>query len=185
MGELLLLIGFFLFPVYLVQLIIAVVTKWPVESYLTGLSASGAALIVGFCLVAVGVEFSPGEIIIAAIIILVAAFRKKLLHYLVVGLERWEILKDRLGIKGLPEIVEVKYLGEVVRDKQGGIKGAMLGGMLEGTLGAIIGAVIPIGTETLCRFAVQYDNGELKIQDCRKGSELYKKFMNYVNWDEL
>jgi hypothetical protein len=89
-------------------------------------------------------------------------------------------------IKDKPEIVEVKYLGAVRTDsKRGGLGGAILGGFLFGPLGVPIGGLTPKGTKTLCRFAVRYDDGEMKIQDCYKDSAQYNELMRYVLWDDL
>ena len=91
-----------------------------------------------------------------------------------------------LGIKGLPEIVEVKFLGVVTTDiKRGGFMGAMLGSFWGGDLGMVVGGLAPKNSKMLCRFAVRYDNGEVKLMDCYKGSELYKKYMSYVCWEDL
>ena len=85
-----------------------------------------------------------------------------------------------------PKIVAAKYLGEVVvGTKRGGFKGAMVGGILYGDVGAAVGGMAPKGVETRSRFAVQYDTGEVKIQDCIKDSTAYKTYMSYVQWDDL
>lgn len=179
MGELLLLIGFFLFPVYLVQLIIAVVTKWPIESYLTGLAVSGLALVIGFCLVAVGVEFSPVEIIIAVIIILVVAFRDKLLALL---FRWWDVVdrfKAKLGIKEAAGIVAVKYLGTETRPAQGSRGRIVLTNLLFGFMESLFVASME-GHDVYHRFAVQYDDGSEKVLECYENTEIYHKLMAYT-----
>ena len=91
-----------------------------------------------------------------------------------------------LGIKGLPEIVEVKYLGVVTTDiKRGGFMGAMMGDFLFGDVGAVVGGLAPKGSKTLTRFAVKYDNGQVKIEDCYNKSVRYGELMRYVKWEDL
>lgn len=184
MGELLLLIGFFLFPVYLVQLIIALVTKWPVESLLKGLVASAAALIVGFCIVSVGVKFSLGEIVIAAVIILVVVFRNKLLALILRWWDLLDNLKAKLGIRGKPEIVSVKYLGTESRPARGSRGRVFLTALTFGLLESLLVAALE-GNDTYHRFLVQYEDGEVKSVLCREDNPRYAELMSYVRWEDL
>ena len=88
--------------------------------------------------------------------------------------------------KRRPVIVEVKYMGPVGTEvKTGGLGGAMVGGFLFGDAGAIVGGMAPKGSRTLTRFAVKYDNGRVKVEDCYSNSMRYDELMSYVRWDDL
>lgn len=88
--------------------------------------------------------------------------------------------------KRWPEIVEVKYMGPVSTEvKRGGFMGALVGNFLLGDLGLVVGGLAPRGSKTLYRFAVKYDNGKVKIEDCYNNDGRYQELMRFVNWDDL
>lgn len=187
MGDILLLVGFIGCLYYLGCLIKAALIKWPTGEYLAGLGWSVVALGAGFALTlvndpAVDRLVLYGSLVAAAVVVAVK-YGGPVLEKAGMALGG---LKQKLGIKGLSDIVEVKYLGSVTTDsKRGGLKGALLGGFLYGPMGMAIGGMTPMGTKTLCRFAVRYNGGEVKLLDCYKGSELYNRLMGYVSWEDL
>ena len=187
MGDLISMIGFLGCLYYLGCFIKALIIRWPIGEYLVGLGWSAVALFSGFALTAMN-DPTVDKLVLCASLIALVAFTA--LKYGGLVLEKagkaLGKLKKKLGIRGLPEIIEVKYLGTITTDsKRGGFKGAFLGGFLYGDTGAAIGGMMPTGSKTLCRFAVRYDNGEVKLVDCHKTDPRYKKFMSYVRWEDL
>lgn len=83
-------------------------------------------------------------------------------------------------------IVEVKYLGTgEIRQKRGGLGGALLGGFFGGPIGAMVGAVLPKNIEGLQRFAVKYGDGRVVIKEVHTRTTEYKRLMSMVEWEEL
>lgn len=190
MGDLLTTVGFFGLVFSIALLVKALIIKWPVGKYLVSLVVSLIALGLGFVLLVVDDPATDKLILLGTLVFtaagLLVKYNGEVQQFFKPMLLALGKLWAKLGIKGSTDIVEVKYLGTVTTDsKRGGLKGALLGGFLYGPLGVPIGGLTPIGTKTLCRFAVRYDDGEVKMLDCYKGDARYIKFMSYVRWEDL
>ena len=189
MGDLFTMVGFFGFFGSLAMLIYALIIKYPVRSYLIGIGVSLVAFVLGSFLTVAPLPPESEKVVfivllvgaaVWAVISLLSRFIPRRLEggYNVAGKVAYKGAKF-LGIKDPPAIVEVKYLGAIQTDsKRGGLGGALLGGILYGPLGVPIGGLTPKGTKTLCRFAVRYDNGDMRIQDCYEGSVQYNELLS-------
>lgn len=87
-------------------------------------------------------------------------------------------------VKAEPEIVVVKYLGTETKPAKGSHRRIVLTNLLFGFMESLLVASME-GHDLYHRFAVYYDNGEIKIVDCMEGSEQYNALMNYVSWEDL
>lgn len=103
--------------------------------------------------------------------------------YNLIGKIRYRVDK-LLGIKGLPEIVEVKYLGAETRPARGSRGRAFFTAITFGLLESLLVASLE-GHDTCHRFLVRYENGEIKTVLCREDDPRYAELMSYVRWEDL